>query len=58
MAVNAHTAANTIRAMAPKNLRVRMVIAEMSGIVGEGAACADGAADYKGHENSFKFHVR
>jgi hypothetical protein len=31
---------------------------EMSGIWLESAACADIAADYKGRDNSFKFHLR
>jgi cytochrome c oxidase assembly protein subunit 15 len=41
--------------MAPKSLRVRMVMTEMSGISLESAACARVAADYKGRANPFKF---
>src|SRR5215831_1405058 len=53
MPISDHTAASTIRAMAPKNLRVRMVMTEMSGVCGR-ATCARGGADYKGRGRSFK----
>ena len=58
MPVSAQTAARSSRAMAPKNLRVRMVMTEMSGFRSESAACAGVAGDYKGRENSFKFRVQ
>jgi hypothetical protein len=35
-----------------------MVMTEMCGISLQSVACADIAADYKGRDNSFKFHVR
>ena len=40
--------------MAPKNLRVRMVITTMSGMLVFRVACAEEGADYKGFENPFK----
>src|ERR1700737_3994480 len=52
--VSAHTAASNKSAMAPRNLRVRIVMAEIWGISAGDAACAREGADYKGSENPFK----
>src|SRR5579859_411533 len=47
-------AASRIRATAPNNLRVRMVMTEMCGIWFESATCARVGAHYKGRANPFK----
>src|SRR5258706_12490712 len=52
--ISDHTTTSTSRAMVPKNLRVRMVMAEMWCSRQVGAPCAREGADYKGYANSFK----
>src|SRR5246500_2458540 len=54
MPVSAQTSASNNSAMAPKNLRVRMVMTELWGFGPLGAACARQGADYKGRASSFK----
>src|SRR5216683_8204623 len=52
--ISDQTTTSTSRAMVPKNLRVRMVMAKMCGPLQVGAPCAREGADYKGRANSFK----
>src|ERR1700682_2905252 len=52
--ISDQTTTSTSRAMVPKNLRVRMVMAKMCGALQVGALCAREGADYKGRANSFK----
>src|SRR3954464_6128077 len=49
-----HTTTSTSRAIVPKNLRVRIVMADMSGFLGILAGCTREGADYKGRANSIK----
>src|SRR5260221_13387188 len=52
--ISDQTTTSTSRAMVPKNLRARMVMAKMCGPLQVGAPCAREGADYKVRANSFK----
>src|SRR6266849_7254397 len=52
--ISDQTTTSRSRAMVPKNLRVRMVMAKMCGPLQVGAPCAREGADYKVRANSYK----
>ena len=52
--ISDHTTTSNNNAMVPKNLRVRILMAEMGGSLPVRAPCAREGADYKGRANSIK----
>src|ERR1700737_2013441 len=56
--ISDHTTTSASKAMVPKNLRVRIVMADMGSSQANCAPCAREGADYKGRVNSIKHGSR